>query len=125
MKRLKKGHSPVLVDAGGYPRDATGHRTDLKPRYSRRGERLWYAEELTFGLSERVRASTAWHRMTLGECGTIMIVPEFTQREYLVLAGPLHPRLPQKTQRNLPLPDAGALLGTGVIELTRVAKHTL
>ena len=85
MKRLKKGHNPVLVDAGGYPRDATGHRTDLKPRYSRRGERLWYAEELTFGLSERVRASTAWHRMTLGECGTIMIVPEFTQREYLVL----------------------------------------
>lgn len=75
----------MLVDAGGHPRDATGHRTDLKPRYSRRGERLWYAEELNFALGERVRAVREWHRMTLGESGTIMVVPEFTQREYIVL----------------------------------------
>lgn len=85
MPHRKKGHKPVLVDASGHPRDATGHRTDLKPRYSSTGHRLWYAEELAFALGERVRASRAHHRMALGECGTIMIVEEFVRREYLVL----------------------------------------
>ena len=89
MKRLKKGHNTVQVDANGHPLDATGHRTDLKPRYSRRGERLWHAEELAFALGERVRATKEWHRMALGESGTIMIVPEFIRREYLVLSDSL------------------------------------
>lgn len=84
-KRLRKGHAPVLVDPAGHPRDATGHRTDLKPLYSRRGERLWYAEELNFALGERVRAIKEWHRMEHGECGTIMIVEAFVRRDYLVL----------------------------------------
>jgi hypothetical protein len=85
MKRLKKGHSPVTIDAAGHPRDATGHRTDLPAVYSRMGQRLWRAEELAYALGERVKATRPWHRMALGECGTIMIVPEFTQREYIVL----------------------------------------
>lgn len=85
MKRLRKGHTPVLVDAGGYPRDATGHRTDLPAKYSADGRRLWYTEELAFALGERVRATKDWHRMSLGECGTIMVVSEFTIRDYCVL----------------------------------------
>jgi hypothetical protein len=91
MKRLRKGHSTVLRDARGHPRDATGHRTDLKPVYSTTGQRLWRAEELAFSLGERVRAvkpdspSLQFQRMAQGECGTIMLVPEFTRREYYVL----------------------------------------
>lgn len=85
MKRLKKGHNTVLVDASGFPRDATGHRTDLKPVYSSTGFRCWRAEELAYVLGERVRAVKAWHRMALGESGTIMVVPEFYYREYYVL----------------------------------------
>lgn len=91
MKRLRKGHVTLLVDASGHPRDATGHRTDLKPKFSRRGERLWYAEELIYALGERVRAvqpdsrSMQFQRMAQGECGTIMRVPEFVKREYIVL----------------------------------------
>lgn len=85
MKRLRKGHKPVLVDASGHPRDATGHRTDLPPTYSTTGQRLWRAEELLYALGERVKASRAHHRMALGEGGTIMQVPEFVRREYLVL----------------------------------------
>lgn len=84
-KRLRKGHVQVVVDAGGHPRDVAGHRTDLEPRYSRRGERLWHAEELNFSLGERVRAIREWHRMEHGECGTIMLIPEFVRREYMVL----------------------------------------
>lgn len=85
MKRLRKGHTSVLVDASGHPRDATGHRTDLPAVYSSTGRRLWRAEELDFGLGERVRATRAHHRMALGELGTIMNVPEFVYREYFVL----------------------------------------
>jgi len=85
MGHRKKGHTAVAVDASGYPRDATGHRTDLPPIYSRSGQRLWRAEELEYGLGERVRASRAHHRMELGECGTIMLIEEFVRREYLVL----------------------------------------
>ncbi|HEX9089044.1 MAG TPA: hypothetical protein VF867_16120 [Arthrobacter sp.] len=85
MKRLKKGHAAIAVDAAGHPLDVTGHRTDLPPLYSRRGERLWRAEELTYALGERVRATTAHHRMALGECGTIVEIPEFIRREYIVL----------------------------------------
>lgn len=85
MKRLKKGQNAVLVDASGHPRDATGHRTDLPPVYSSAGKRLWRAEELAYALGERVRASRAGSSMALGECGTIMEVPEFVRREYLVL----------------------------------------
>lgn len=84
-KRLKKGHSPALIDAAGHPRDATGHRTDVPATYSQTGQRLWRADELTYALGERVRATKAWHRMALGESGTIVIVEEFTQRDYLVL----------------------------------------
>lgn len=91
-KRLQKGHTPLLVDEGGKPRDATGHRTDLKPRYSRRGDRLWYAEELRYALGDRVRATTAHPRMPLGETGTIMIVEEFVIRDYLVLPDSLMPQ---------------------------------
>lgn len=85
MKRLRKGHTTVLVDAGGYPRDATGHRTDLPAKYSADGRRLWYTEELAFALGERVKASRTHHRMDRGECGTIMQVSEFTLRDYYVL----------------------------------------
>lgn len=86
MKRLKKGHTPVAADAAGRPLDATGHRTDLPPVYNRLGKRLWRAEELTYAQGERVRATKAWHRMELGECGTIMVVSEYTQRDYWVIA---------------------------------------
>lgn len=81
----------MLVDASGFPRDATGHRTDLKPRYSSLGDRLWSAEELRYALGERVRAvkpnsrTMQFRRMNQGECGTIMRVPEFVKREYIVL----------------------------------------
>jgi hypothetical protein len=85
MKRLRKGHSTVLRDARGHPRDATGHRTDLKPVYSTTGQRLWRAEELVYSLGERVRAKVAGPRMEQGETGTIMRVPEFVRREYIVL----------------------------------------
>lgn len=85
MKHLKKGHTTVLVDEQGHPRDATGHRTDLKPVYSPAGFRLWRAEELAYVLGERVRATKAHPRMALGELGTIMNVPEFYYREYYVL----------------------------------------
>ncbi len=84
-KRLRKGHKTILVDEGGIPRDATGHRTDRPPSYSRRGEQLWRADELRYALGERVRATKAWHRMALGETGTIVIVEEFVKRDYLVL----------------------------------------
>lgn len=85
MKRLRKGQAAVLVDASGHPRDATGHRTDLPAVYSKTGKRLWRAEELAYGLGERVRATRAHHRMSLGECGTIMTIPEFVHPEYYVL----------------------------------------
>lgn len=85
MGHRKKGHTAVLVDASGHPRDSTGHRTDLPAVYSRTGQRLWRAEEMAYALGERVRATTAGHRMALGELGTIMNVPEFVRREYIVL----------------------------------------
>lgn len=91
MAHRKKGHTTLLVDASGFPRDATGHRTDLPPIYSKTGQRLWRAEELAFALGERVRAiqpdsrHPQYQRMALGELGTIMQVPEFVRREYLVL----------------------------------------
>jgi len=85
MAHRKKGHTTLEVDASGFPRDATGHRTDLPPIYSRTGQRLWRAEELAYVLGERVRATRECHRMALGELGTIMTVPEFVRREYIVL----------------------------------------
>jgi hypothetical protein len=87
MKRklLKKGHSTQSVGKDGVPRDATGHRTDRPASYDRRGNRLWRADELAYALGERVRATRAYHRMALNECGTIVIVPEFVRREYLVV----------------------------------------
>jgi hypothetical protein len=81
----------VAVDTAGHPRDATGHRTDLPAVYSKLGQRLWRAEELAYALGERVRAVKPdskypqFQSMAQGECGTIMVVPEFVHREYWVL----------------------------------------
>jgi hypothetical protein len=92
MKRLKKGHSTIGNDAAGFPRDATGHRTDLPPVYNHLGMRLWRAEELLYGQGQRVRAvqpnspSMQFLRMAQGECGTIWRVPEYVRREYIVLS---------------------------------------
>jgi hypothetical protein len=85
VKRLRKGHSTLLIDGEGFPRDATGHRTDLPPRYNHLGKRLWYAEELTYALGERVRAVKGWHRMEPGDLGTVLTIPEYVRREYLIL----------------------------------------
>lgn len=91
MKRLKKGHSVVGRDSSGFPRDATGHRTDLPPVYNHLGKRLWRAEELLYGEGERVRAVEPnspfpqYLRMARGECGTVWQVPEYVRREYIVL----------------------------------------
>lgn len=85
MKRLKKGHTTLLIDEAGVPRDATGHRTDRPAIYSKLGMRLWRADELKYSLGERIRAIKGNHRMAQGECGTIMRVPEFVRREYIVL----------------------------------------
>src|SRR5881397_259805 len=96
MKRLRKGHSTILLDAGGHPRDATGHRTDLPAKYSHKGQRLWYPEELAYALGERVRAVKEWHRMAVGETGTVLIVPEYVRREYLILPDKLAPKFLRK-----------------------------
>lgn len=47
---------------------------------------------MTYGLGERVKATKAWHRMALGEAGTIVVVPEFYYREYYVLPDSLMPQ---------------------------------
>lgn len=85
VKRLKKGDTPVTKDAAGKPRDVTGHRTDLPPLYNHLGKRLWRAEELTYAQGERVRATKTWHRMEVGECGTIFEVSTYTLRDYWVI----------------------------------------
>jgi hypothetical protein len=84
MKRLRRGGTTLEIDAGGVPRDATGHRTD-RPAIYREGQRLWREDERRFGLGERVRAIKIWHRMEHGECGTIMVIEEGSQRDYYVL----------------------------------------
>lgn len=84
MKRLRRGGTTLEIDAGGVPRDATGHRTD-KPAIYVEGRRLWREDEYRFALGERVRAIKAWHRMEHNECGTIMVVTQGTQRDYCVL----------------------------------------
>lgn len=65
-KRLKKGHTALEIDEGGYSRDAMGHRTDVPAIYNKQGRRLWHEEELSYGLGERVRcvsrAGTGWHK---------------------------------------------------------------
>lgn len=96
MKRLRKGSKTLEIDAQGHPRDATGHRTDLKPVYSRTGFRCWQAAELAYVLGERVRATREHHRMALGESGTIMVVPEFYYREYYVLPDSLMQKFMRK-----------------------------
>lgn len=90
MKRLRKGHTTLLIDEGGVPRDATGHRTD-RPATFWQGKQLWRQDELRFALGERVRAVKPhsrfpeYCRMAQGEVGTIMIPSEFVRREYWVL----------------------------------------
>lgn len=91
MKRLRRGSKTLLIDAGGIPRDAIGHRTDRPAEYSTTGQRTWRADELRFALGERVRAVhpdseyPQYQRMAQGECGTIMVPSEFVRREYWVL----------------------------------------
>ena len=69
----------------------------MPPIYSRRGERLWRAAELTYALGERVMATQAHHRMAFGECGTIVEVPEFIRREYIVLPDSLAEQFLQRS----------------------------
>ena len=44
-KRLKKGQT-ILIDDGGVPRDAAGHRTDRPVSYWQ-GKRLWREDKWT------------------------------------------------------------------------------
>lgn len=84
MKRLRRGGTTLEIDAGGVPRDARGHRTD-RPAVYAEGKRLWRDDERRFALGERVRAIKVWHRMEHGECGTIMVIEQSTQKDYYVL----------------------------------------
>lgn len=84
-KRLRKGHTTLLVDEGGVPRDATGHRTDRPARYGPLGHQLWRADEMKYVLGQRVRAKIGYGPMQPGEAGTILDIPEYVHKEYIVL----------------------------------------